>query len=64
MDIVIPELEEVYGQVDFRHWNEEEEAILDKYYGKVPFRILIKYFPDRTPNAVRCKARAIGITLR
>lgn len=63
-EINIPELDELYGQVDFKPWDEDSEAILRKYYNHVPFRILMKYFPDRTHNAVRCKVRSLGITMR
>jgi len=63
-EIIIPELEEMFGKLEFRHWDVEEETILRRYYGNVPFSLLMKYLGNRTPNSVRCKAKAMGITKR
>jgi len=57
-EIVIPELED--ASINFKPrnipWSEEEIAILDKYYGKVPLVILSKHLRNRSADSIRVKA--------
>jgi hypothetical protein len=60
--IKIPEFEEwisTHGRF-YRPWTEEEELILQEYYGKIPPHMLAKKL-DRTIKAIRDKADALGI---
>jgi hypothetical protein len=60
--IVIPEFEdwiETHGE-SFRPWTQEEEEVLEAYYGRVPTRML-KEKLDRSIKAINEKARRMGI---
>lgn len=65
-EIVIPELDEIAKTYapDRRPWTDDEKAIVAKYYGRVPPPALMKYLPDRSCDAVRIKAAAIGMRRR
>ena len=62
-EIIIPELEEIMKTrppcSSGTPWTDLEIARLSRYYGKVPFRELMKYFPNRTILAVRQQVKAL-----
>jgi len=60
-EIKIPELEreaEKYSLVTY--WTEDEIQILKKYYGRVPTQKLASFL-NRSYEATKCKAKALGI---
>jgi len=61
--IVIPELEEIARNYEPRQrpWGEDEDAVLRKYYNRVPIESLVKYF-KRTQCSIQSHANVIGIT--
>jgi Zn-dependent peptidase ImmA (M78 family) len=61
--IQIPELEKEVG-IFFQHeWREDEEKIIEKYYGRMDSKKLAKYF-DVSPNALAKKAHSMGLSYR
>jgi len=67
--IVIPELEpyRIAGRVyigNGREWSEEEEAILQKYYGFAPANKIIKFLPGRTRSQLHSKVQRMGLSRR
>jgi hypothetical protein len=63
-EIIIPELEEAMERFNPRAWTPEEEAILKKYYKRVPTKDLLKYLPRKTENAIYTKAGRMGLVER
>ena len=67
-EIVIPELEEA-PLPRYIPWSAKEEAILRKYYGRVPISRLAQYFDQHMPikrsrSAIASKAKRMGIANR
>ena len=61
----IPELDEIETRgKGFRFWTEHEEAILARYYGKVPTSELAKHLPGRSTSAIGIHAGRMGISWR
>jgi hypothetical protein len=60
--IVIPELEEAMQTHHSRDWSLKEEAILKKYYNRVPIALLLKHLPGRSHGCIRSKAQHMEIT--
>lgn len=68
-EIIIPELEEARetGKIYMGGgivWTPEEEAIMQRYYGYVRVKQLMKHLPGRTANQVTSKAQRMGINNR
>ena len=58
-EVVVPELEALMGNTTMRkYWTAEDEAIVRKYYGKVPTEKLAKQI-GRTLEAVQNKANKL-----
>ena len=53
-EIIIPELEKLSKEYISQFWTPKEEQILLRY-GHLPVKELIKYFPNRSMNAIRNK---------
>jgi hypothetical protein len=60
--ILIPELEEAMQNHHTRDWSLNEEAILRKYYNRVPISMLQKHLPGRSHGCIRSKAQHMMIT--
>jgi hypothetical protein len=67
-ELIIPELEALIGAANMKKpFSAEEQAIIHKYYGKVPTRELAKTLSDRsgarrTPAAVYRYAQREGLS--
>ena len=61
-EVVVPELEKIAKTYAPRHnfWTSYEEAVLRKYYGKVPIEALVRFY-NRTENAIYHQARKLGM---
>lgn len=67
-EIVIPELEDAIARGETGKfglkWTEQEEAILEKYYGRVETKKLLPHLPGKTINQIHAKAARIGVAGR
>ena len=67
-EIAIEELEELlkHGNASLMKlpWTPEEDAVLMKYYNKVPVRLIAQHIEGRTINAVQNRAVRLGLTGR
>ena len=68
-DVVIPEeaiaeLDALKAVNEGRVWNEEELALMDKYYPWVPRAKLKKYLNRKTENQIYNQARRMGLSKR
>jgi hypothetical protein len=59
--IVIPELEEAAKEYNSSWWNKEEEEIVRAYWGRVHPSKLAQHLPHRTQDAIRYKAKRMGL---
>jgi hypothetical protein len=63
VEIIVPELEEMLKSPPaprYRPWSDIDEGRLERYYGKVPLRNLMKVL-GRTRTSVLSKARDMGL---
>lgn len=56
--LIIPELEALVGNVNYRHWTERDEDILRRYFGRVPVEDLAKFL-GRSKQSVQNKGYRI-----
>jgi len=63
-ELIIPELEEALQNYKPREWTAEEDAIMEKYYGRVPRDLLLKHLPGREWHQIQNKASREGLTNR
>jgi len=64
MQFTVSELEEILesgSRVRNKGWTSREDAILERYYGRVPTRELVGHLEGRTINAVRLRAQRLGV---
>lgn len=59
--IVVPELEEAAKSYDPRGWRGEEEDLMRAYWGRVHPAKLAKHLSRHTVEAIRCKAKRMGL---
>lgn len=64
-EIIIPELEALIRPT--KDWTDKEDAILKRYYRKVPVKQLAEALnrecgKARTGHAVQCRAQVLGVT--
>ena len=64
MEFTVSELEEILEngtKVRNKAWNSREDAILQRYYGQVPTRAIVKHLEGRTIGAIRLRAQRLGL---
>jgi hypothetical protein len=64
MEFTVSELEEILqngAKVRNKAWSHREDAILQRYYGQVPTRALVKHLEGRSIGAIRLRAQRIGL---
>lgn len=59
----VEELEREIGHYNQHEWNQDEEEIIKKYYGKMNNKILSKYF-GVSSNALAKKAVSMGLDFK
>jgi len=67
VEFTIDELEQIIenGTEPLRkHWTDRENAIIYKYYGRVPTIELAKHLPRRNANSIRLRAQSLGVSFQ
>ena len=59
-DFLIPELEELIGNIPCKPWSEYEVNVLNHYYGKVPTKRIAELL-GRSYTAAQSKAHRLGL---
>jgi len=64
MEFTVDELEQIMQEgapTRNKFWSEREDAIVRRYYGKVPTKDLVAHLDGRTMCAIRLRAQRLGV---
>lgn len=61
-DVIVPELEKLIGVGMKSPWNEHDESVLRRYYGKVSIPNIAKAL-QRSPASIRCKIQNLDLSI-
>lgn len=51
----------IYVEMGNKHWSKKEINIIRNNYKKIPDGELVRYLPRRTPCAIACERREMGL---